>query len=364
MSSVRCGAAGTLALALSIALIASAVAQGPLQLTPPSARRVDKPPAKSPPRKPVPAQTAPAFPPAPPVTSSAPARSPSATELDLAYGAFQRGFYLTAFAIATRRVDETKDVKAMTLLGELYANGLGVSRDEKKAVAWYQLAVDRGDREAMFALAILHLAGRTNGVNREQGAKLLASAAKLGHITAAYDLGILYLGGQLFPQDFARAAELFRAAAQAGSPEAQYALATLYKEGRGVPKDLVEAARLLAAASAADNTDAQVEYAIALFNGSGTARNEQAAAILLKKAARKGHPVAQNRLANVLAVGRGLQADPVQAIKWHIVAKAGGVSDIPLDTFVQKQAPDIRAAGEKAAQPWVDALREMRESRS
>jgi hypothetical protein len=168
----------------------------------------------------------------------------------------------------------------------------------------------------------------------------------------------------LFPQDFARAAELFRSAAQLGNAEAQYALATLYKEGRGVPKDLVEAARLLAAASLADNIDAQVEYAIALFNGTGVAKNEHLAAILLAKAARKGNPIAQNRLANILAAGRGANPNPVQAIKWHIIAKAGGVSDIPLDTFVQQQPPDIRAAGEKAAKPWVDALKELRASRS
>ncbi len=282
-------------------------------------------------------------------------------ELDLAYGAFQRGFYMTAFAIATRRINEKQDVKAMTLLGELYANGLGVNRDDEKAAEWYRLAADRGDREAMFALAMLHLAGRTGAVNREQGAKLLGAAAELGNTMAAYNLALLYLEGQSFPQDFTRAAELFRTAAQAGNPEAQYALATLYKEGRGVPKDLGEAARLLAAASSADNTDAQVEYAIALFNGTGVARNEQAAAALLEKAARKGNPIAQNRLANVLAVGRGLAADPVQAIKWHIVAKAGGISDIPLDAFVEKQPPDVRAAGEKAAKPFVDALKEARE---
>ncbi|MBV8323090.1 MAG: hypothetical protein JO049_20790 [Hyphomicrobiales bacterium] len=74
--------------------------------------------------------------------------------------------------------------------------------------------------------------------------------------------------------------------------------------------------------------------------------------------------MAQNRLANILAVGRGANPNPVQAIKWHIIAKAGGVSDIPLDTFVQQQPPDIRAAGEKAAKPWVDALKELRASRS
>jgi TPR repeat protein len=84
----------------------------------------------------------------------------------------------------------------------------------------------------------------------------------------------------------------------------------------------------------------------------------------LKKAARKGSPIAQNRLANVLAIGRGAEPDPVAAIKWHIVAKAGGVGDIPLDTFMQKQTPEVRAAGEKAAKPWVDAIKELRDSRS
>ena len=59
-----------------------------------------------------------------------------------------------------------------------------------------------------------------------------------------------------------------------------------------------------------------------------------------------------------------MHADPVEAVKWHIVAKAGGVSDIPLDTFVQKQSPEVRNAGEKAAKPWIDAIKEPRESRS
>ena len=79
-------------------------------------------------------------------------------------------------------------------------------------------------------------------VNREEAAKLFATAAKLGAFPpAAYDLGLLYLEGQTFPQDFKRAAELFRSAAQAGNPEAQYVLATLYKDGRGVTKDVNEA---------------------------------------------------------------------------------------------------------------------------
>ena len=118
----------------------------------------------------------------------------------------------------------------MTLLGELYANGLGVPQNDKKAAEWYKLAADRGDREAMFALAMFSLAGRAGPRDREASAKWLAAAAKLGQPLAAYDLALLYMEGQLFPQDFGRAAELLRTAAQAGNAEAQYALGTLYKD--------------------------------------------------------------------------------------------------------------------------------------
>ena len=54
-------------------------------------------------------------------------------ELDLAYGAYQRGFFLTAFGLATERVDKKGDPKAMTLIGELYAGGFAVPQNDAKA---------------------------------------------------------------------------------------------------------------------------------------------------------------------------------------------------------------------------------------
>ena len=98
----------------------------------------------------------------------------------------------------------------MTLLGELYAQGLGVGRDDSKAAQWYKLAAANGDRDAMFALAMFNFQGRAGARNPEEAARLLEAAAKLGHAAAAYDLGLLYLQGQQFPQDFKRAAELSR----------------------------------------------------------------------------------------------------------------------------------------------------------
>jgi TPR repeat protein len=296
------------------------------------------------PAAPAPAEPAPA----------ASAAAPTDPNVDLVYGAYQRGMYKTAFDLATKRVQEKNDPKAMTMLGELYANAMGVKRDYARAAEWYKRAAEAGDREGMFALAMLRLSGRGGGTaNREEGARWLASAAKLGNPKAAYNLALLYLDGQTFPQDVKRAAELLRVAADAGNPEAQYALATFYKEGTGVEKNIDKAVRLLQAAALADNVDAEVEYAIAMFNGTGTPKNEAAAIALLRKAAKQNNPIAQNRLARVLVTGVGAPMDKLEGLKWHLVAKTAGKGDLMLDEALAQASPEDRAKAQEAARRWL-----------
>jgi TPR repeat protein len=127
-----------------------------------------------------------------------------------------------------------------------------------------------------------------------------------------------------------------------------------------VPKDLSQATRLMGQASVAGNFDAMVEFAIAQFNGEGTAKNEAAAARLFLIAARLGSAIAQNRLARILMAGRGVPADPTEAVKWHIVAKAGGASDPELDVFAGKQKPEVRDAAQKAASKWLSTVAAQR----
>ena len=79
---------------------------------------------------------------------------------DLAYGAYQRGQYVTAFREATKRIEANpKDAAAMTLLGELYNQGLGVKQDPVKAAEWYRLAAAQNDAAAMSSLGLMALAG-------------------------------------------------------------------------------------------------------------------------------------------------------------------------------------------------------------
>jgi len=152
----------------------TALAQGPK-----SSRTVTKAPAKA-----------------------APASPAAGQNLDLAYGAYQRGFYLLAFAEATRRASEQKDPKAMTLLGELYAYGIGVPLNDKLAAEWYRLAAAAGDREAMLGLGTLYLQGRGVEVNRNEAARLFTDAAERGNPSAAYNLALLHLEGKVVTNDY------------------------------------------------------------------------------------------------------------------------------------------------------------------
>jgi hypothetical protein len=115
----------------------------------------------------------------------------------------------------------------------------------------------------------------------------------------------------------------------------------------------------MGAASTAGNIDAMVEYAIAEFNGNGVKKDEPAAAELFLRAARRGSPIAQDRLARILMAGRGMPADPVEAVKWHIIAKAGGDHDAELEAFAAKQSKTVRDEAEKKAKEWLSTLAAM-----
>ncbi len=76
---------------------------------------------------------------------------------------------------------------------------------------------------------------------------------------------------------------------------------------------------------------AEVEYAIMLFNGVGTDKDEAAAARLFLKAAAANNPIAQDRVARLLVAGRGIKQNVVEAMKWHVLARAAGEKDAWLD---------------------------------
>lgn len=56
------------------------------------------------------------------------------------------------------------DIRAQYLLGRIYSEGEGVSKDDAEGAKWYRLAADRGDIVSQLALGTMYVNGR--GVKR------------------------------------------------------------------------------------------------------------------------------------------------------------------------------------------------------
>lgn len=287
-----------------------------------------------------------------PSSAPAPANPYIKVPVDLAFGAYQRGLYVTAMQEAMKRLETNgNDAAAMALVAELYRDGLAVKQSQEEANRWYRLAADRGDAQAQFALGLAYLEGRGVKADPQEARALFEKAAAKNQSEALYNLAVMSMQGQI--QDFRKAADLFRRSMEAGNIEAIYALSMLYKDGSGVPQDRAMATQLLHRAADEKLVPAMVDYAIALFNGTGTEKNEEEAAKYFIKAASLNNPVAQNRLARLYVVGRGVKPDLVEAMKWHVLARANGLPDDWLEEKLRTLSQGQKTAVEEAIQRFL-----------
>lgn len=271
---------------------------------------------------------------------------------DYAYGAYQRGYFLTAFAIALQQAKRGQ-APAQTLLGELLSRGLGVKRDYAEAAGWYELAAKAGDPEALYALGRMHLEGLGVEKDAASAAELFEQAGSRGHPVAMRELAYLLLQGRGLEKNPMLAAAHLRNAARAGDMDAQFVLGGLFMEGVGVVRNEAEAARWYAEAARNGHIPAQIEYAILLFQGSGVPKDEAVAARWFRQAALTDNPVAQVRLARLLAEGRGVNKNAQEAAKWYLLARRQGLRDEVMEDQLLRLAADERRAAEAAAERWL-----------
>ena len=279
-------------------------------------------------------------------------KGPDKPGADLAFGAYQRGYFRTAFQEAMKRIEKNRnDAAAMTLVAEIYRDGSGVKRDLNAALHWYKLAADRGDRNALFAVALAALRGEGMAQDKTAAKDGFEKAAAKGHPGAWYNLGVLVLENEI--QDFRLASDYFRRAAEGGSPDGAYSLAVLLKEGKGGERNLKESAKWMTRAADENIAAAIVELAIMTFNGNGVDKDEAGAVKLFRKGASRNNPIAMNRLARLLVAGRGVEKNMVEGMKWHLLARAVGLNDEWLDQTLGTLTPSQRQQAEESVRQWV-----------
>lgn len=274
--------------------------------------------------------------------------------VDEAYGAFQRGYFLTALALALPRA-ERGDAAAQTLIAEIYARGLGIAQNAATASGWYALASEGGDSRASFALALMYQEGDGVPKSRKRAAQLFELAVEQGSTAAKYNLALLHIEGLYAEPNITKAAQLMQEAAAAGIAEAQYDYGTMLMEGAGVAPDPESGANWIQQAAEAGLVEAQVDYATLLYLGNGVSQDRAESIRWYQRAAGAGNPVAQNRYAKLLAVGEGVELDLEAAAMWRALARRQGLNDPQLDKLLVSISPEALARAEERARYWPDS---------
>nr|WP_139789170.1 tetratricopeptide repeat protein [Pseudaminobacter manganicus] len=253
---------------------------------------------------------------------------------DMAYGAYQRGLYKTAYDLALVRA-QNGDPAAQTLVAEILSRGLGVPLNAAEAAKWYQRAAEQGVPEAQLQYALLLLDGRYVKKDEKGAHALLQAAAAAGNPLAQFNFAQLLVKEDPGEAGIVRAAPYYEQAADTGLADAQYAMAQLYANGAGGKKrDDAHARKLLELAARQNYDTAQIDLAQFLIDGRGGPRDLKAGFRWMSTAARGGNVAARNRLAKLYMAGIGVDPDPIQAAAWYVLAKRAGLIDGQMEDFM------------------------------
>ncbi len=273
--------------------------------------------------------------------------------VDLAYGAFQRGHYLTAFELALPRA-QLGDPAAQTLIAEIYSRGLGLPRDESEAAFWYKSGAEGGDRSAQLKYALMLLEGRHVAPDPEKAHELMRLSADAGNSSAQFNYGQILITTQPGREGIQKALPYMTKAAEAGIADAQFALAQIYAYGTGLDEDDPYQARfwLIQAARSGFDT-AQLDLAVWLIDGIGGDTDYEAGFGWMRRAANTGNVMAQNRLSHLYINAIGTRPDPIEAAKWYILSRRAGFEDAALEDFFQGLTAQEQKAGIEAANNYA-----------
>jgi TPR repeat protein len=114
--------------------------------------------------------------------------------------AYRSGDYVKAVEL-WRALAEKGDPVAQVRLGDMYAEGKGVARDDVMAMTWFRRSANQGNAEAQYNAGASYAEGLGVAKNDEEAAKWFKRAAEQGMAYAQINLGLLYAAGRGVPQN-------------------------------------------------------------------------------------------------------------------------------------------------------------------
>lgn len=260
-------------------------------------------------------------------------------------------------------------------IGRCLYDGLGVTKDQNKALAQFQIATEMGSRLAFVfiedekcrqieeekkrkeeekrrqeeekrriqeeemrkkeevelnSLSVkeldkkgLYYSWLSSPLNYEKAIKYYHKAANLGDCEAMYALGRLYEeGGYGIQKDYREALKWYKSAASRGYVPGLEGLAKMYENGFGVPQDMYEATKYYKEAAEKNSNwgTAECNYARMLYYGLGTKQDYLKAMYWWKESAKHGNTEAYYHIGEMYYNGIGVHRDVSEAKKWFLNA--------------------------------------------
>jgi TPR repeat protein len=265
-------------------------------------------------------------------------------ELYLKQGNYHEAFFLLKPAA------DAGDSRAALVVGALYAEGMGITKDNNRALYYFNQASRSKDPRILTITARYYL--RTQS-DPQAGLNLLKKAADQNFAPAQNQLSVLYATGKRIPSNYQQAFYYAQTSAKQKDAEGEFLLAVLYHDNpeqqpnwshyvhyltqaaeqsfapaayylgleyrRGNPvlaKDMGLAVKWFKVAAKKQDPQAMTELANAYESGVGIAQDKKKAAALYLAAAQQNNAVAQYKIGLAYAFARGVPRDYREAINW------------------------------------------------
>lgn len=111
------------------------------------------------------------------------------------------------------------------------------SKQFSRAIQLLNPLAESGEAEALYRCAIMFQNGLGITRNEKRAFDCMSAAANQGHALAQHGLGFMYMEGDCVTQDGERAVKWFTDAAEQGLTGSQTTLAMIYEQGNGVEAD-------------------------------------------------------------------------------------------------------------------------------
>ena len=199
---------------------------------------------------------------------------------------------------------------AQFALGGLYARGLGVNKDPKRASELYKLAADQGNHLAQCNLGSLYTRGEGVVQSDTLAFKYWKLSADQGHADLQFNIGVCYEKGTGVEQSDTEAVKYYKLAANQpgqGQCQSQFNLGKRYSNGRGVIQSDTEACIYYKLAAEAGHSNAQAEVGIRYAEGKGVTQSYTEAHEWWTKAAEQGNEYAIECLKILDEEGEGIK---------------------------------------------------------